>query len=144
MKSLLGAQNVLEAPEDLILYEFDGSVEKGRPDLVVFPHTTEQVSKIVKLAVRDKIGQPAVVDLEKKLKFTSEGTQAKLTLRLTPQEFEKNAQIFAASHKQPATGIADIRPVVKPAPAPPPPPERKVIRIEGLDSGPREIPYKDQ
>lgn len=52
MKSLLGAANVLEKPEDLILYEFDGSVEKGRPDLVVFPHTTEEVSRIVKLAAR--------------------------------------------------------------------------------------------
>jgi glycolate oxidase len=55
MKSLLGAQNVLEAPEDLILYEFDGSVEKGRPDLVVFPHTTEQVSQLVKLAARFEV-----------------------------------------------------------------------------------------
>lgn len=36
----------------MLLYEFDGSVEKGRPDLVVFPHTTEQVAQIVKLAVR--------------------------------------------------------------------------------------------
>jgi glycolate oxidase len=55
MKSLLGAKNVLEKPEDLILYEFDGSVEKGRPDLVVFPHTTEEVSRIVKLAARFEV-----------------------------------------------------------------------------------------
>jgi len=34
--------------------------------------------------------------------------------------------------------------VVKAAPAPPPaPPEKKVIRIEGLDGGPREIPYQE-
>jgi len=50
IKSLLGEKNVLDKQEDLLLYEFDGSVEKGRPDLVVFPHTTEQVSKIVRLA----------------------------------------------------------------------------------------------
>ena len=50
MKTLLGAPNVLDKTEDLILYEFDGSVEKARPDLVVFPHTTEDVSRIVKLA----------------------------------------------------------------------------------------------
>ena len=55
MKSLLGPAKVLEKQEDLILYEFDGSVEKGRPDLVVFPHTTEQVSKIVKLAARYEV-----------------------------------------------------------------------------------------
>src|SRR3974390_596554 len=52
MKRLLGASNVLDQPEDLILYEYDGSVEKGRPDLVVFPHTTAQVSQIVKVANR--------------------------------------------------------------------------------------------
>src|SRR3974390_3699950 len=50
MKRLLGASNVLDQPEDLILYEYDGSVEKGRPDLVVFPHTTSEVSQIVKIA----------------------------------------------------------------------------------------------
>jgi glycolate oxidase len=52
MKSLVGSANVLEKTEDLLLYEFDGSVEKGRPDLVVFPHSTEEVSQIVKLAAR--------------------------------------------------------------------------------------------
>jgi len=50
MKALLGPANTLEDPEDLILYEYDGSVEKGRPDLVVFPHTTSEVSQIVKIA----------------------------------------------------------------------------------------------
>jgi hypothetical protein len=107
-----------------------------------------ELSKIVKLAVKDKLGEPALVDLEKKLKFTSEGSLAKLTLRLTPQELEKNAQIFTASRKQPTESMAGVRPVVKSTstapPAPPQSQERKVIRIEGLDSGPREIPYKDQ
>lgn len=55
MKSLLGAANVLEKTEDLLLYEFDGSVEKARPELVVFPHTTEQVSRIVKLAAKYEV-----------------------------------------------------------------------------------------
>ena len=52
MKSLLGTANVLDKCEDLMLYEFDGSVEKARPELVVFPHTTEEVSRIVKLAAK--------------------------------------------------------------------------------------------
>ncbi len=55
MTSLLGAKNVLDRPEDLLLYEFDGSVEKARPDLVVFPHTTEEVSGIVKLTLRHEV-----------------------------------------------------------------------------------------
>ena len=55
MKTLLGAANLLEKNEDLILYEFDGSVEKARPDLVVFPRTTEEVSRIVRLAAKYEV-----------------------------------------------------------------------------------------
>jgi glycolate oxidase len=52
LQALLGSKNVLNQQEDLLLYEFDGSVEKGRPDVVVFPHTTAEVVEIVKLAGR--------------------------------------------------------------------------------------------
>ena len=55
MKSLLGTGNVLDQTEDLMLYEYDGSVEKARPDLVVFPRTTEEVSRIVKTAARYEV-----------------------------------------------------------------------------------------
>jgi hypothetical protein len=40
--------------------------------------------------------------------------------------------------------VAEIRPLVIPAPPPAPKPEKKFIRIEGLDEGTREIPYKQQ
>ena len=49
-EELLGAASVLSQTEDLRLYEYDGSIEKGRPEVVVFPTSTEQVSSIVKLA----------------------------------------------------------------------------------------------
>jgi len=52
LNSLLGPSNVLHKIEDLVLYEYDGSVEKARPDLVVFPHTTEDVSRIARLAAK--------------------------------------------------------------------------------------------
>lgn len=55
MKSLLDAPNVLDKMEDLLLYEFDGSVEKARPDLIGFPHTTQEVSEIVKLAAKYEV-----------------------------------------------------------------------------------------
>jgi len=55
MKSLLGDANVLHQQEDLLMYEYDGSVEKGRPEVVVFPHTTEDVSRIVKLAAKHQV-----------------------------------------------------------------------------------------
>jgi glycolate oxidase len=51
-EELLGEASVLHRTEDLLLYEYDGSVEKGRPDAVVFPTTKEQVSRIVKLAAK--------------------------------------------------------------------------------------------
>jgi glycolate oxidase len=50
LEKLLGSSSVLSRPEDLLLYEYDGSVEKGRPDVVVLPTSTEHVSRIVKLA----------------------------------------------------------------------------------------------
>jgi glycolate oxidase len=49
---IVGEQGVLSHPDDLILYEYDGSVEQGRPDCVVFPHKTEDVSRIARLARR--------------------------------------------------------------------------------------------
>lgn len=52
LQSLLGPASVLHRPEDLLLYEYDGSVEQGRPDLVVFPASTEDVSRIVRLAAK--------------------------------------------------------------------------------------------
>jgi len=50
LEKLLGKQAVLSAPEDLLMYEYDGSVEVARPDCVVFPRTTEHVVGIVRLA----------------------------------------------------------------------------------------------
>ena len=55
LKALLGPASVLSDELDLMLYEFDGSVEKGRPDVVVFPDTTEHVSRIVKLASKYQV-----------------------------------------------------------------------------------------
>jgi glycolate oxidase len=46
---LVGPRGYLDRPEDLSLYEYDGSVDKARPELVVFPRTTEEVSAIVKI-----------------------------------------------------------------------------------------------
>ncbi|MGH9716022.1 MAG: FAD-binding oxidoreductase [Candidatus Acidiferrales bacterium] len=50
LKKLLGRDSVLHKPEELLLYEYDGSVETGRPDCVVFPRTTTDVVGIVQLA----------------------------------------------------------------------------------------------
>jgi glycolate oxidase len=55
LESIVGASTVLDRPEDLLLYEYDGSVEKARPGAVVFPRSTEQVSRIVRLAAQHDI-----------------------------------------------------------------------------------------
>src|ERR1700681_2754612 len=47
---LLGPRGYLSRPEDLTLYEYDGSVDKARPDLVVFPRSAEEVATIVRLS----------------------------------------------------------------------------------------------
>src|SRR5438067_1341604 len=47
---LLGPRGYLDRSEDLALYEYDGSVDKARPDLVAFPRSTEEVAAIVKVA----------------------------------------------------------------------------------------------
>ncbi|MBZ5607187.1 MAG: hypothetical protein LAP38_02940 [Acidobacteriia bacterium] len=120
------------AIEIAVLFDSEGAAKKMATEL----------SRVVKLSVKDKLGEPAMLDLEKRLKFTAQGTLVKLAMHMTPQELEKNAQIFAASRKQMPAGLAEIKPVIKSDAAPAPEkPENKVIRIEGLDSGPREIPF---
>src|SRR5580658_4060246 len=49
---LAGPGGYLDRPEDLTLYEYDGSVDKARPELVVFPRTTEEVAAIVKITAQ--------------------------------------------------------------------------------------------
>jgi glycolate oxidase len=52
LEQLLGPPSVLSLPEDLMLYQYDGSVEKALPAAVVFPTTTEHVSNVVKIAAK--------------------------------------------------------------------------------------------
>ena len=42
---MVGSEAVLDRFEDLMLYEYDGSVERALPQAVVFPTTTEQVRR---------------------------------------------------------------------------------------------------
>ncbi|MEO8727487.1 MAG: FAD-linked oxidase C-terminal domain-containing protein [Acidobacteriaceae bacterium] len=52
LKHVVGDDGVLFRPEELLLYEYDGSIERGAPECVVFPRTTDEVSHIVRLAHR--------------------------------------------------------------------------------------------
>src|SRR5262245_38688248 len=49
LTAILGPDGVLTQPSDLLVYECDGfTIEKNKPDVVVFPISTEQVVEIVK------------------------------------------------------------------------------------------------
>jgi len=55
LEQITGKDGILHTPEDLAVYGYDGTFEEHRPDVVVLPRTTEQVSQIVKLAARERI-----------------------------------------------------------------------------------------
>lgn len=52
LERALARESVLSRPEDLLLYEYDGSVEVARPQCIVFPRETSDVVQIVQLANR--------------------------------------------------------------------------------------------
>ncbi|MCD6383636.1 MAG: FAD-binding protein [Thermoplasmata archaeon] len=55
LKEIVGDEYVVTDPADLYVYGFDASIHHRDADVVVRPHSTEEVSRIVKLANRRKI-----------------------------------------------------------------------------------------
>ena len=55
LRRIVGKENVLYKESDLLVYEYDASLDTGRPEVVVFPTSTEQVAAVVKLANRESI-----------------------------------------------------------------------------------------
>lgn len=51
----VGPKNVLWRPEDLAVYEFDGTIEKSAPHAVVFPGNAEEVSRAIRVCNRFEI-----------------------------------------------------------------------------------------
>src|SRR6185295_7248784 len=50
LRQAVGAENVLSAHSEMLVYECDGfTIEKNSPDVVVFPRNTEDVARIVKI-----------------------------------------------------------------------------------------------
>ncbi len=46
---------MLHAPEDLLVYEYDATIERGLPEAVVLPDTAEQVAAAVRIARREGV-----------------------------------------------------------------------------------------
>lgn len=55
LSELLGERYVLHMPYDLMLYEYDASIERSTPDIVVLPANTEEVAAVVKVAAHHRV-----------------------------------------------------------------------------------------
>src|SRR5579871_3726831 len=55
LRAIVGPRAVLDTENELMLYEYDGGLQRSTPQAVVFPQTTEQVAAIVKLAAEEKL-----------------------------------------------------------------------------------------
>ena len=55
LERIVGKANVIYHPEDLLVFEYDGSIDRSVPQAVVFPASTEEVSSTVALAHREGI-----------------------------------------------------------------------------------------
>ena len=58
LQDIVGVENVVYHSDDLLVFEYDGSVDRGIPEAVVFPSCTDEVSRVVKLA--SDVGIPVV------------------------------------------------------------------------------------
>jgi glycolate oxidase len=50
LQAALGKRSVLHEPEDLLVYEYDATIERGLPEAVVLPGSTEEVAAAVRIA----------------------------------------------------------------------------------------------
>jgi glycolate oxidase len=55
LKAIVGRNRYLDSKEDLVTYSYDAFMVQGQPEIVLFPIRTEEVSKIVEVASREKI-----------------------------------------------------------------------------------------
>lgn len=52
---IVGKKHVLNTPEDLAVYSYDGTFAEGLPDVVVLPASTDEVSQVVKVAAANQV-----------------------------------------------------------------------------------------
>ena len=58
LQAIVGEDDVISHPEDLLVYEYDGSIDRSIPRAVVFPNSADEVSRVLALAYRE--GVPVV------------------------------------------------------------------------------------
>ncbi|MGD2126621.1 MAG: FAD-linked oxidase C-terminal domain-containing protein [Desulfobacteraceae bacterium] len=55
LEKIVGSDYVLSSEMDLTLYGYDASLERGKADVVVLPDSTGEVSRVMALALKEKI-----------------------------------------------------------------------------------------
>jgi glycolate oxidase len=55
LRAIVGEEHVIFHPEDLLVYEYDGSIDRALPEAVVFPSSTQDVSRVMALAYREGV-----------------------------------------------------------------------------------------
>jgi glycolate dehydrogenase FAD-linked subunit len=55
LREIVGADGVLDRYEDLLVYEYDGYLDRALPTVVVRPRSGEEVAAIVKVAIRERL-----------------------------------------------------------------------------------------
>ncbi|MFC2005562.1 FAD-binding oxidoreductase [Chloroflexota bacterium] len=55
LAKVVGSENILASPPDLIAYSYDSTGKRALPDLVVFPPSTAEVSAIVRMACQHQV-----------------------------------------------------------------------------------------
>src|SRR5579884_3958464 len=58
LEAVVGKESILYRPEDMIVYESDGTVDRGMPAVVVLPGSAEEAEAVVRIA--RKHGLPIV------------------------------------------------------------------------------------
>ena len=53
LREIVGDDNVLTSPAELLCYSYDSTVLQHLPEIVVLPRTAAEVAAVVKLASRD-------------------------------------------------------------------------------------------
>ncbi|HIF11551.1 MAG TPA: FAD-binding oxidoreductase, partial [Dehalococcoidia bacterium] len=55
LEKVVEPSHVVWKPEDLLVYEYDGSIDRNNPGAVVVPASGEQVSEIIKIAHKHNV-----------------------------------------------------------------------------------------
>jgi hypothetical protein len=100
-------------------------------------HMAVDLSKVLKLASKDQEAQPGWTEIAKKMRVWADSTAVQVSLRMGGEDLTKATRLWEVARAKRETARAQVQVDVKPVP-----PQRKTIRIDGLDEGPRDIPIR--